>query len=186
MNRKERIGRLLPAPLAAIVIFLVALILLTPILLSSGQPAAGILTQADLIVDRVPGSNVTHFYLRGVGTTVRYSEMSVDWAANFSWSSAFPAGPLDWAVGANGSDVLTVIFATSADPVALNVSALYEVSGTSTLYVGELAFQVSGGGASGTDLLSTVTATSGLAGPSPVSLANLPLTIPLVNVGAPP
>ncbi|HTS33023.1 MAG TPA: hypothetical protein VMI55_03685 [Thermoplasmata archaeon] len=186
MNRKEQIGRLLPAPLAAIVILLVALILLTPILLSSGQPAPGILTQAELIVDRVPGSDVTHFYVRGVGTTTRYSEMSIEWAANFTWSTAFPTGTLNWSVGANLSDVLAAVFATSANPVALNVSALYQVSGSSTLYIGVLAFEVSGGGTSGTDLLSSVTDTPGLAGPAPVSLSNLPLTIPLVNVGAPP
>ncbi len=185
-SRKDRIGRLLPAPLAAIVILLVALILLTPVLLSSGQPAPGILTQADLIVDRVPGSNVTHFYVRGVGTTIRYSELTIEWAANFSWSTVFPSSPLNWSLGANASEVLTLLFGTTANPVALNVSALYQVPGSTTLYIGELAFDVSGGGNSATDLLSTVTSTPGLAGPAPVALSSLPLTIPLVNVGAPP
>lgn len=186
MNRREQIGRLLPAPLAGAVLLLVALILLTPILLSNGQPAPGILTQVVLIVDRVPGSNVTHFYLRGVGTTIRYSEMSIDWATNFTWGPAFPPNPLHWNVGANGSDVLTVLFATTANPVALNVSAFYQVPGASATYVGELAFYVSGSPGAGSEVLSTVSGTVGLAGSGPVAVPNLPLTIPLVNVGSGP
>ncbi len=135
MSRREQIGRLLPAPLAAIVILLVALIVVTPVLQSSGQPAVGVLTQAELIVDRVPGSNVTHFYVRGVGTTIRYSEISVEWAANFTWAATFPTGPLSWNLGANGSGVLTILFATTVNPVALNVSALYQVAGGGSAYL---------------------------------------------------
>lgn len=185
MNRRERIAGLLPAPLAGSALLLVALILLTPIFLSGGQPAAGsLLSQAELIVDRAPGSNVTHFYVRGVGTTTRYATMTVDVAGNFSWTGRFPTAPLAWTVGANDTEVLSLALSTSVNPVALNISVLYRVSGGSALYVGELAVYVGGGPGGATVYLAP--STPGLAVGSSTPVLDLPLVVPLVNVGGGP
>jgi hypothetical protein len=184
VSRRERIGRLFPAPLAAVAIFLVALIILTPVLQSNGQPAPGILTQADLVVDRVPGSNVTHFYVHGVGTTVRYSEMSIEVASGFAWTGGYPSGPLNWTVGANATDSLAIVFETTYDPVAVNVTAYYTASGGSAYYVGLIVFYVAPGGG-GTDLV-LASGTPGLAVPSSVAFSDLPYTIALPNVGGGP
>jgi hypothetical protein len=186
VSRRERIGRLLPAPLAAVVILLVALIVITPVLLSSGQPVPGILTQADLIVDRVPGSNVTHFYVRGVGINTRYTEMSIAWATNFTWGPTFPSGPLSWRPGVNGTDVLTIVFASTANPVALNISAFYQASGGSAYYVGELALNVASSSPGASETLYLASGTSGLTASSSYPVSSLPIEIPLVNVGSGP
>ncbi len=184
MNRRERIGRWLPAPLAGLALLLVLLIIITPILQSNGQPAPGtILTQADLIVDRVAGSNVTHFYIRGVGTTTRYSLVSIEVATNFTWTGGFPTGPLNWSLVASTADTLTLVYLTSDTPLALNVSALYQAGGGSALYTGLLAFNVATGG---TTTLLAASGSSGISVAGSTPIASLPLTIPLANVGSGP
>jgi len=185
VNRRERIGRLLPAPLAGIALLLVLLIIITPILQSSGQPAAGsILSQADLIVDRVAGSNVTHFYIRGVGTTTRYSVVTIEVATNFTWNGGFPTGGLNWTVASSAADTLTLVYSTTEAPLALNVSALYQVPGGSALYVGLLAFNIAPGGSGGDLLAASGSPSISVAGSTP--LDSLPLIIPLANVGSGP
>ncbi len=73
----------------AIVALLVLLILLTPNLLPTSTPSAGSLaTQAELIVDRADTSNITHFYVQGIGD-VRYVTITAQIATNVSW----PAPP---------------------------------------------------------------------------------------------
>lgn len=188
MTRRETIARWFPAPLAALALLLVVLILLTPVLYSNGQPVAGsLLTQAELIVDRVAGSDVTHFYVRAVGTTVRYSDLSIEVASNFSWTGAFPAGPLNWTSGANGTNLLTILWSTTLNPVVLNVSAFYQANGGSALYLGEVAFDYAAAPGTGLETLYATTSTPGLTIDSPPpTLANLPATILLVDVGSGP
>ncbi len=183
--RRERIGRFLPAPLAGTVLLLVALILLTPVLLSTGQPAAGsLLSEPELIVDRAPGENVTHVYLRGVGASTRYAGMVIQVAGNFSWAGRFPAAPLAWMTAVNGTEVLSVSVTTTLDPVALNVSAIYEVAGSRALYVGEIALSF-GTGPSGPTVFAAA-ATPGLAVAPSTPALDLPLIVPLVVAGAAP
>lgn len=186
MTRRETFARFVPARFASIALLLVVVILLTPVLLSSGPAAVGLLTQAELIVDRVPGANLTHFYLRGVGTTVRYTQMSIEVATGFNWTGSFPTGRLAWSNGTNGSELLTLSWATDANPVALNISAWYQASGTSALYLGVVAFDFrSASGALGETLYSA-TSTSGLAVSGPTPISSLPVTVPLVDVGSGP
>jgi hypothetical protein len=187
VTRRETFARLVPAPLAAVTLVLVVLILITPVLFSTGPPPAGsLLTQAELIVDHVTGQNITHFYIRGLSTTVRYSEMTIDAAGNFSWTGAFPSGPLGWNVSTNGSDVLTLVLATTENPVALNVTAFYQVSGSSAYYEGEIAFDFATPSGSSTEQLYSATSTPGLVLSGPTPVASLPVTILLVDVGSRP
>jgi len=176
-----------PARFAGMALLLVVLILLTPVLVSSGPPVAGsLLTQAELIIDRVPGANTSHFYLRGLGTTVRYTAMSIEVAGGFNWTGAFPSDGLVWTDGSNGTNILTVDWATSENPVALNVSAYYQAAGASALYVGVVAFEFTNPSGSSAGTLYSVTSTPGLTVSGPTSVTDLPLTLLLVNVGSGP
>jgi hypothetical protein len=187
VTRRETIARYVPARLATLALLLVVLIVLTPVLLSNGQPVAGsILAQAELIVDHVSGSNVTNFYLRGLGTTTRYSQMSIDVATDFNWTGAFPTGSLAWRTGASGSDLLAVFLNASANPIALNVSALYQTPGGSALYIGEIAFELGAPAGPTATNLYAASPTPGLAVSSSNPVSTLPLIIQLVDVGSGP
>jgi hypothetical protein len=183
VSRFERVGRLFPLPFVGVAILLGVLIILTPVLTAGGQPAAGsFLSQAELIVDALPGNNSTHFYVRGLGTTARYAEIQLGFAWGFNWTGAFPSLPLNWTDWQNGSNVLSVGGLTRGDPVAVNVSALYTANGVSALYVGIFAVDVGVPSGSTTDTLTVISATSGI-GSFSTPVSNLPIPITLSNVG---
>jgi len=184
-----RLGVFAPWPLVGVTVLLVAMIIFTPQLVSNGrQPAVGILTQAELVVDKVAGSSTFHFYVWALGEEVRYNEINVGVAAAFNWTGNTTVGwsDLNWTHWYNDTDVLSEIVSTSANPVALNISAFYFSPSTSssTWYVGVFAFFVGGTPASGESLYS-VSATSGVAVTSPLTVSNstLPADILLSNVG---
>jgi hypothetical protein len=181
-----RLAGLFPGPLVGIALLLAMLILLTPILTSNGQPAAGsIFSQAELIVDQAPGSATTHFYVRALSSTARFSEIRLSLASGFPWTGGFPSGRLNWSDWQNASEVVSVSAMTNETPVAVNVSALYTANGASAYYVGLLAMEVTTPSGSSTAVLTVVSATSGISGFStPVS--NLPLPITLADVGSGP
>lgn len=170
-----RWGRVFPLPLVAIVALLVLLILLTPNLLPTSTPAAGSLaTQAELIVDRVSASNLTHFYVQGIGD-VRYMSITEQVAANVSWPPPASFANLTWGNETNWSGVLEASFASTADPVAVNVTATYvDPTGAAVEYYGIFAFQVSGGYLS---IVPIAPGLSGYANLSPTPLSSLPLDI---------
>ena len=134
-----------PTPLVGIAALLVALILLTPNLINNGAPPAGsILTQAELIVDRAPGTtNVTNFYVRGL-SLVHYASVNVSFASNYNYSSGTSISQLHWSNWTNSSYVLTITASSTANPVVINVTASYTESGV-VVYGGILAFYVVGG-----------------------------------------
>jgi hypothetical protein len=185
MNR--RWGAYAPWPFVGVALLLVVLILVTPVLISDGQPAPGVLTQAELIVDRVNGGNTTHFYIRGLGSTVRYAGIRVDVATNFSWSGS---GTVNWtalrySTAENVTEVLSLGFALPDNPVALNISAYYVSPGGNALYVGEVAFYLGPSPGVSGDYLYATSSTSAVAVPSsptPVDNASLPLPILLASV----
>jgi hypothetical protein len=190
VNRRENFQRFFPAPLVATVLLLVLLILLTPVLVPNGPPAAGtIFTQAVLTVDRPPSSNLTTFYLRGLSTTVRYSEIDVWVATGFQWTYGFPSPPLNWSKVADQGDLVALQFNASANPIALNVTMLYSTAGSQAYYVGEFAFFIGPLSGAGPDSFFSVTTTSGtsLAGGVNVeSLSALPSGILLADAGGSP
>jgi hypothetical protein len=135
-----------PTPFVAIVALLVVLIVLTPNLLSSAAPSAGSLaTEAELVVDRVVGANATHFYVHGIAD-VRYSSIVVSLAANFSWSAPPSLPNLSFRTAVNETDVLVTLVTSSANPVAVNVTAVYvDAAGSMVSFVGVFAFDVAAG-----------------------------------------
>ncbi len=140
------------------------------------------MSQAYLIVDGMPGNDSTHFYVRGLSTSARYSEIKLGFAYGFRWTGSFPSGRLNWTDWANASSVLSVDRAATGNPVAVNVSALYSVNGVNALYVAVLAVNVGTAPGSTTETLTIVSDTSGISGYS-TSVANLPYSIPLSYAG---
>ncbi len=185
-RRFARLARYAPLPFVAVTVLLIVLILITPVLVSSGQPAPGILTQAELVVDRLPGNATMHFYVHGLGTTVRYAEIWIGVALGFNWSvvGRTPWTSLRWNIWQNDTFVLTSSYASVDNPIALNVTAYYSSSGGSAWYGGVLAFEVTSG-ASG-QVLNAVSETASVAVPSsvPVDNSSLPFPITLATVSA--
>jgi hypothetical protein len=183
----RRVSDVLPWPLAGVAVLLIVLILLTPVLLSTGgQPAAGtIFTQARLTIDRVAGGNVTRFYVDAEGDTVRYASLEVTWASGFAWTgSGSPAfGTLNWTTALNETNVLVGIVSASANPVALNVTALYNENGVA-YYVGVFAFYVTNATGSPANSIVALSPTSGVTVAPSTSIASLPVIVPLVDVGS--
>jgi hypothetical protein len=135
------VRRYFPIPLVSVVVLLVVLIFLTPNLNPSGT-AGSLPTEAELIVDRVASSNVTHLYVRPIGT-VRYASITLGVDPNVTWFPMLPLANLTYPVGANQTDTLGISYATIANPIAVSISALYRDSaGNCVLYSSVYAFQV--------------------------------------------
>ena len=189
MNRRESLNRYFPAPLVATTLLLVLLILLTPVLVPNGQPAAGtIFTQAELTVDATGTSNLTTFYLHSPESNVRYAQIEVFAASGFNWSGGFPSSPLNWTSLVNQSDLVAYQFASTANPIALNITILYTTSGSQAYYVGEFAFFVGTSSGSSTLYLFSASPTPGTSlgpGLNRVPVSDLPGygVIDLADVG---
>ena len=172
---------LFPTPLVGAATILLVLILLTPVLINSGVPAAGtIFTQAELIVDHPGGSSATHFYLHAIGN-VRYAELSIGFARNYDWDHPPPIQALVWGNWTNGTDLVEISAATLHTTVAVNVSAYYATAHEGNAwYVAILGFEV----VDNTMFLRSYT--TGVDVPRSVSLsgAQLPLPILLSDIGS--
>jgi hypothetical protein len=176
------LGRYAPMPFVGAAVLLLVLIVLTPALLTIGSSGPGVLTQAELIVDRVPGGNATHFYVRGYASTVRYAQIWVGIASDFTWSGTGspPWANLTWKTWQNESDTLSLSFVSFANPVAVNITAYYTSSGGTAVYVGILAFSLGSGPAGPT--LFAATSTSGISVPGTTSVDNSSLPLPILLV----
>jgi hypothetical protein len=190
VTRLEMFQRYFPAPLVATAVLLVLLILLTPVLAPNGPPAAGtIFTQAELIVDRVPSSNLTNFYLRALGSAVRYSEISVWAGTGFPWTNGFPSPPINWSRVVHEDNLVAFQFNETSNPVALNITMLYAAGGSQAYYEGTFAFYVGTPVGSSTVSLLSVTTTSGTSlgsGLNSEPVSGLPGEILLADVGSSP
>lgn len=175
-------AQLFPWPFVGVVVLLVVLIFLTPNLVTSPAPAAGsLVTQAELLVDRTPTGNATHFYVEGLGN-VRYAEIRWAVATNVSWPPPISVRNVTWTSEANVTESLIATFESGANPVAVNVSATYvDYAGNAVRYVGAFAFYLADG------LLSTAPLLGGLSGEGPTALSALPLVLLLATAspGAP-
>jgi hypothetical protein len=180
------IGRFFPAPLVGVALLLALVIIFTPFLTSYGQPSAGsIFSQAELIMDALPGNSTVHFYVHGLGTTSRYANITIGLAYGFNWTGGWPSKNLSWGHWSNASNVLSESAATSRLPVAVNITAVYVASGVSALYAGQFAVNLTSSG--GTEMLSVASNTAGIGGFStPVADLPVPVTLALVRTGSAP
>lgn len=179
-GRGPRLSELFPLPFVAVALLLLVLVFATPVL--TGQSSGGVLSQAELIVDALPGNDSTHVYVRGLSTTARYSEINLGLAFDFQWSGSFPGGLLNWSSWTNVSSVLSVDRIAPGNPVAVNVTALYTVNGVNSLYVGLLALDVGIPSGSTTPTLTVASGSPGIGGFA-IPVADLPVVIPLVYAG---
>lgn len=182
----RKASRYAPWPLVGIAIILAALIVLTPVLFStSHQPGPGILTQAELVVDKISTNATLHFYVWALGEEIRYASIVVAVATHFNWTgnTSLAFDRLNWTEWYNGTDVLSVLFDVNANPVALNVTVHYVSPSGSAWYVAQLAFYVTTG--SPQSLYST-TDTPGVAVSSPLAVSNSTLPVPVLlhNAGS--
>lgn len=175
MARLE-LRRFFPPPLVGVTVLLLLLILLTPNLLPNARPSAGsIFTQAELVVDWDSAKNLTHVYVRGLGT-VRYTEIHLGLSRAYNWSRAPPVANLSF-IWQNQTAVIAAQGATGENPVAVNVSAVYtDPFGVQVVYGGLYAFYVLA------STLNTRTFLSGEAAAPTTPLADLPVTLLLVPV----
>lgn len=185
---RGRLGIYAPWPLVGVSLLLVALIVLTPVLFSnSHQPGPGLLTRAELVIDKVASNATFHFYVWALGETIRYDTIRVGIATSFNWTgtSLLTWGQLNWTQWYNGTDVLSVIVSTAANPVALNISAHYVSPSGNTWYVGLFAFYATAYAPLAGETLYSASGTSGVAVTSPLSVSNstLPTAILLADVG---
>jgi hypothetical protein len=178
-------------PLVGITVLLVALIVFTPVLVSSSphQPGPGILTQAELVVDKIPGNATLHFYVWALGEEIRYYEIRVGIAVSFNWTgnTSLNWSAVNWTEWHNSTDVLSEFVSTRGNPVALNISAYYVSPSGSAWYVGVIAFYVHVS-SPGSESLYSASDTSGVAVTSPLAVSNdtLPAVILLHNAGGGP
>jgi len=180
---RRSIEELAPLPFVGVALLLVVLIVATPILTGQSN-GGGIFTEAELIVDALPGNVSMHFYVRGLSTTTRYSELNLGFASGFNWTGSFPSGALNWTDWLNASSVLSIDRGVGANPVAVNVTALYSAGGVNALYVGVLAFYMGMAPGSTTETLTIASATSGISGfSSPVSDLPVPILLEYVGTG---
>jgi len=183
---RRRLSAYAPWPLMGIAIVLVVLIVLTPVLFStSHQPTPGILTQAEMVVDKISTNASMHFYVWALGEEIRYSSIDIAVASDFNWSgnTSLAFDRLNWTQWYNDSDVLSVLVETAADPVALNVTVHYVSPSGSAWYVLRVGFFVTTGPPQS---LYSNTDTSGIAVASPIAVSNstLPFPILLHNAGS--
>jgi hypothetical protein len=178
--------RFLQWPLMGVAALLSMLILLTPGLLpSSATPAAGSLeSTAVLVVDRVTGGpvgNETRFYLEGLAP-VRYWHLHIRLDFRVKWPAPASARDLAWQTWTNATDSLVVNATTGANPIGVNVSALYvDAAGARVLYSGIYVFFAS------PSSVAVATLTPALVGAAPttIPLPSPPQPLPLAVAPVP-
>jgi hypothetical protein len=172
--RTERLRDWFPVPFVAIVVLMLALIALTPNLVSNGRPSAGSLqTEAELLVDFPSGQNMTHLYVKGIGT-VDYASITLALARPPAGSPPATAATFAFNATSRWNDTILAGETTALDPVAVNVTAVYtDPTGTTVDFVGEYEFNVTAG------YLYWVSYLPSLSSVSSAPLSALPITFPL-------
>ncbi|MCI4336782.1 MAG: hypothetical protein L3K17_06260 [Thermoplasmata archaeon] len=176
----NRLGDLFPVPMAGVAVLLVVLIFLTPNLLSAaGGPAAGSLaTQAELFIDRTTTGSTTDLYVHGFGD-VRYASITLQIATNVTWPPPAHLPASSWNTTLTLNETLAAITSTSANPFAVNVTAVYIDSTMTTVwYLGTYVIDVSGG------VLSIDALLPGAGSISPTPIDDLPLALLLSGYGS--
>ena len=146
MARGDRWREAFPLPLVAIAVLLLALIAITPNLVSNGKPAAGSLeSTAELLVDHPGDQNATSFYVHGVGT-VRYDNITISLGGNVSWPPPSSYSSLKYRDHLAWNETVAGVASTPLNPVAVRVTALYtDTTGATALFEGIYVFDVSSG-----------------------------------------
>ena len=139
-NPGGRLGAVAPVPFVGVAAILVALIIFTPVLLSTGPSPLAV--QAELVVYRAVGSPTTEFAVHGYDPDVAYAWVNLSVGTGFVWNGSCPAvSRLSWST-TNETDEVTANAVVSTVPVVLNATATYLGTAGRTVFAGELAFDV--------------------------------------------
>jgi hypothetical protein len=179
----SRLGRFAPIQFAGPAVILVALIVFTPVLLSTGPSALA--AQAELTIYRVAGGATTEFYVHSVGGDVAYARIVLDYGYGFPWTGDCPVNGVTWNP-MNVSDRLELGNTTSESPFMVNATAVYSSSGATEVYAGMWAFDIANFGLADESvrIVPCTTTTPGLTAPGSWAVPNLPLNLWLVNYGS--
>lgn len=182
-HRAELLGSYAPLPMVGAAAILVALIVFTPVLVETGPTPLA--RQAELIVYRVVGGLGTDFYLHAVGSDVPYAHVSLALGTGFGWTGACPTSGISWN-NTSASDRLELDATGTASPMLVYATANYTGSGSTTIYAGELAFEVvnPGSPAESLNIVPCTTATPGVTAPTSYAVSQLPLSLLLVDYGS--
>jgi len=145
----SRLGAVAPVPLVGLAAILVALIVFTPVLLSSGPSALAI--SGYLFVYRGAGSSATDFEVAAYDQEVAYGWINLSVGTGFIWSGGCPTSTLHWTY-VNETDALAANAFTGGNPLVVKATAVYLAGGTKTVFAGEMAFNLVGLNTSGATL----------------------------------
>ena len=166
-------------PFIGIVVLLIALIILTPNLFSSGT--ASLETRAQLIVERATPAGNTSFYVESIGASTLYESIVVGFAPLPAWpysGTGKDVGNWTWV---NASETLALISTSALNPVVVNVTVVYAVPSTGVLteYVGMYGFYLN---ATSLNLEASNLLPGAAAPPAVTPLAHLPIFLTLAIV----
>lgn len=186
LPRGVRLGAIAPVPFVGAAAILVALIVFTPVLLATGPSPLAV--QAELSFYRASGASATEVYLEGVDPHVAYRWLNLSLGSGFSWSGSCPSSVARWNES-NDTNATVVAMFTEANPVVVNVTAVYLPSSGRTVYAGELALYLVGQNTSGEGLLYVPCSWSSGLGPGgswAISLGTLSVLLVNYGSGGPP
>jgi hypothetical protein len=176
-----RLGAVAPVPFVGTAVILVALIIFTPVLLAPGPSPLAV--QAELVVYRVVGASTTDLYVHAVGSDVPYAGIDLGVGTGFTGGGC-PSSVPSWNY-TNGTDLLELSALASGSPFVVNTTVVYASGGARTVYAAELAFDIVNPGAPDEGFaISACPWTPGESPPGSWAVANLPLSLLLVNFGS--
>lgn len=183
--RPARLARVAPLPFVAVSAILVALLVFTPVLLSSGTSTY--LAQGELLVDRVVGANWTKLYVEPLDPQqVRYASIALDLGSGFLWNGSCPSTVTNW-TNSTETEAIVLSANSTANPLYVYAAANYSTTDGPVIFAGAFALDVVDAGATGAVLLlaACTRVTPGVTVPtSSVAVADLQVALGLVNFGS--
>ncbi len=183
-DRHSRLGRVAPLPFVAVSVILVALLLFTPVLLSTGS---GIyLAQGELIVYSVPGANWTKFLVQPRDPQqINYTSIELHVGYGFAWNGTCPRTVANWS-NTSDANAVALLTNTTHDPVVVSSTAVYSSPDGPVVFAGEFAFHVANvSGPVPTMFIVPCTAvTPGVSAPASLPVSQLQITLFLYNYGS--
>jgi hypothetical protein len=184
-SRPARLGRVAPLPFVAVSTILVALLLFTPVLLSSGTSVY--LAQGQLIVDSVAGANWTKIYVQPLDPhAIRYASIALDLGSGFVWNGSCPSSVTRW-TNSSATNQIELYANSTANPLLVYATAVYNDTSGPVVFAGAFALDLQGapGPAPTLTLAPCVLLTPGVTVPSTsYAFTDLQLTLSLVDFGS--
>ncbi len=183
-DRHSRLARVAPLPFVAVSVILVALLLFTPVLLSTSSGVY--LAQGELNVFSVSGANWTKFLvLPRDPQQINYTSISLGLGYGFAWTGSCPGTVTNW-TNTSDTNSVALLANTTRNPVVVSSTAVYMSPDGPVVFAGSFAFDVANAtGPNPTLFIAPCTsATPGVTAPASIAVAQLPITLFLNNYGS--